>query len=86
MNQYLDSTTPGMVFHVYVYKPQGRPPYAYAVEGVFTQHSDTMSCFSCELCAARTHRVNLKGNNTAKNAAVAMVQLTSELREKGWIA
>lgn len=81
---------PANVFVLDVYKPQGRPAYASAVEGRVT-YSDydgrKIESFETMLFGDdRRHAVPLAGNNTAKNRAKALSVLVSELEDRGWIA
>lgn len=79
---------PGNTIIVDVYKPQGRPAYVSATEGRLSYRDNgSIECFSTELFGKdRNHRVPLKGNNTAKNAAAATAVMLAELVALGWIA
>lgn len=56
-----------------VYKPSGRPAYAYAYEGIMGKAGHFMhEPFNKNF---RQYRVELQGNNTAKNRDAAMATL-----------
>lgn len=81
---------PANVFVLSVYKPQGRPAYASAVEGrnkVETYQGREYRSFETTLFGDdRRHAVPLAGNNTAKNRAKALSILLADLEDRGWIA
>jgi hypothetical protein len=77
--------TPGKVFKISSFKPQGRPAYVSAVEGTL-EFTNGFEGFSYILHSARRHTVPLQGNNTQKNRDVALKQLLADLKEAGWIA
>lgn len=83
-NTYVPSTTEGKTWSVSVYKPQGRPAYATAVEGV-SKNEGGFHSFSFMLFEARQYNVPLGGNNTAKNRAKAFDQLRTVMVEAGVI-
>lgn len=81
--QYIPSTTDGKCFHVYVYKPTFRngPARAIAVEGEMSHGGE---CFMQPWNSRQTH-IDLKGNNTPKNRAIALQALFTELVAHDWI-
>lgn len=79
---YLESTTPGMTWSLSVFKPDGRPAYAYAVEGKLTIEPGRLHSFETIFGGPETSRqvrVMLPGNNTLKNRAEAMTALLGKL-------
>ena len=77
---YVASTEPGKHWRVSSYKPQGRPGYVSATEGEVT---DEGRSFSYVLLQARSRRVMVKGNMTARNINRAVVQLANEMEDAG---
>lgn len=82
---YVPSTTPGKSWNVYVHKPAGRPAYACAVEGVVKTHPIGAQSFETVLFQDRTRMVDLPGNNTIKNRAIALDTLRTEMIAAGEI-
>ncbi len=84
-SHYIPSVTPGHHWSIYVYKPQGRPAYACAVEGVLEDTGTSFQSFTTMLFQSRQRRVQLNGNNTAKNRAHALAVLHADMVEAGEI-
>ena len=86
---YIPSTTAGKVWDLCVLKPQGRPAYASAIEGVLT-HEDHVTIFTFEIHMGRGNhpatRVNIQAPATAKRKAAALEQLKTQLVEAGLAA
>lgn len=79
---YLESTTPGMTWSLAVFKSEGRPAYAFAVEGKLTREPGRMDSFETIWGGPETSRnvrEFLPGNNTLKNRAAAMTALLGKL-------
>jgi hypothetical protein len=81
--QYVKSATPGKHWDIYTYKPQGRPGYAYAVEG---EVSDDGRSFSYILHQARSIREDIPGRMTTKSRNVGLQRLWDRMQEAGLIA
>lgn len=88
MSQFIPSIiTPGKHFSIGVYKPDGRPAYAYATEGTIERREDgSVESFGYEMPGARMIRVELSGRNTPVNRHVAMTRLTEAMTERGWVS
>jgi hypothetical protein len=82
---YLPSSTPGKVWSIYTYKPEGRPAYASACEGVLGD-----GFFTTEIhLGTPSHpatRVSIQAPATAKRKAAALEQLKIQLVEAGLAA
>lgn len=85
--QYIPSKiTPGKHFSIDVYKPgAGRRPYVYVTEGKLTIRESGMTSFEYTMPGARHDRLELRGNNTAKNRKEAVLALLGKLVDAGWI-
>ena len=85
--QYIPSTTPGMTWSVYTYKPQGRPGYACASEGVYEPAGDgkSFSSFTTVLFQDRVIREDVQGRMTVKARNAALHRLFSRMVEAGMI-
>lgn len=81
MSQLIPSTAPGMAWSIYVNKPDGRPPYAFAMEVTPTGNGN----YSCVPTEARNMRVNLDGRNTINNRRKAVSTLLEGMVSNGWL-
>lgn len=86
-SQYVKSTTPGKHWNLYTHKPQGRPGYAYAVEGEVEFHNGgRVSSFSTVLFQDRTVREDIPGRMTVKSRNAGLQRLWDRMQEAGLIA
>lgn len=83
--QYLPSTTPGMTWSVYTYKPDGRPGYACASEGVYEVGDNGFNSFTTRLFQDRVIRENIPGRMTVKNRNAGLKVLIDKMTEAGMI-
>ena len=85
--QYIPSTTPGMTWSVYTYKPDGRPGYACASEGVYEPAGDgeQFSSFTTRLFQDRVIRMPIAGRMTVKNRNAGLKALFDKMTEDGMI-
>ncbi len=84
---YIESTTPGLTWRLYTHKPQGREPYALAIEGKLGLHSFQVVYALSGSGGSRQVKLPLDGKRlTAKTKATALADLQSKLRESGFIA
>ncbi len=84
--QYIPSTTPGMTWSIATYKPQGRPGYAVASEGVREEGIDGgFSSFTVRMFQDRVKREPVEGRMTVKSRNAALVRLFNRLREEKMI-
>lgn len=81
MQSIPSAITPGKHFNVYVHKPQGRKPYAAAVEVTPTAGGG----FTYIPTEARALNAGLTGNNTLANRRKAVATLLAEMVEKEWV-
>ena len=83
------SSNPGKVWRLSVCKPQGRPAYATAIEGVMESHHGA-EIFTVSIYPGRpSHlaaRVGITGPATQKKREAAMKALEAQLREAGLLA
>lgn len=84
-NLYFPSTVPGKHWHVYTYKPDGRPGYATAVEGKYSVHEGHAS-FEVTYPTDRILRVDIAGRMTQKAKLNAVNAAVNTLKERGLIA
>jgi hypothetical protein len=82
----LQSSDPRKVWKLSVYKPQGRPAYATAIEGV-VESSGGVEFFTFAIHLGRSShpaaRVDIIGPATKKKREAAMKVLEAQLREAG---
>ena len=87
MSQYVKSTSEGQHWSVYIHKPQRGTAYAMACEGEYDPgENGRFASFTFMMFQNRTVRVNLEGNNTAKNRTAALTKLRDTMLEAKMIA
>ena len=83
---YLPSTRDGKTWSIYTHKPDGRPAYAYAVEGILEQEDGRMRSFTTELFGSDRHvREDIPGRATAKAKEAAVARLIARMTDDGLI-
>lgn len=85
MTQYLRSSTPGKTWSFYAYKPQGRPAYVAATEGVLSDEHGFTS-FQTILFQDRTIRQEIPTRMTDKAKNLAAYKLYQLMRAEGLLA
>lgn len=85
-NQYVKSTKPGYHWSMYTHKPQGRPGYAFAVEGKLGSHNGgSITSFETVLFQDRTVREDIPGRMTVKSRNAALQRLWDKMQDAGLI-
>lgn len=86
-SQYVKSTKEGYHWNLYTYKPQGRPGYAMAVEGVLENvEGGAFQSFTYVMFKNRQVMVPVVGRMTVKNRNAALYALWCKMHEDKLIA